>query len=507
MKKSSLTTAVLAGLAGVVGFAGSSNAVELNPDGTGQALIYPYYTVRAGQQTYISVVNSTDTTQSVKVRFLEGYASKEVLDFNVFLSPYDVWTGTVFKVSDVGLSGDGAAIGTTDNSCTIPNFAALPTVPGSTSLHYQPFTNLYYTNPSYDPDEGPSGLDRTNEGYVELIAMGEVTGAAADAVEHVQQSDENGLTVPGKGKPKCASFSLDDDSAPELNTLPPPGGLFGSGAVVNVGEGTFYTYNADAISGFTVTNLFTKSSALSPSLASANSGLAGATANVFDGGAVVSANFTRGADAVSAVFDSSAIMNEWLTGGGASVGTDWVVTFPTKRFYVNYQYVGAGPALDPFAEVVDENFDGASCVAVGLNIFDREEGFPGTIEQGPIFSPAPIIHTDVPSLCHEVNVISIAGGDDPASILGSEYENSDGGMGLALNVQPFGTSGWLKIDFVNNAGGEAHELTSDDGVTFNGLPVTGFQAVRYINGNAQPGKLSNYSGAFRHRAERDITQS
>ena len=37
--------AALAGL-GAVGAAGTANAVHVNPDGLGQALIYPYFTVR-----------------------------------------------------------------------------------------------------------------------------------------------------------------------------------------------------------------------------------------------------------------------------------------------------------------------------------------------------------------------------------------------------------------------------------------------------------------------------
>ena len=90
MKRNSLTTAVVAGIAGVAGFAGLANAVDLNPDGLGQVLIYPYYTVNKGQDTLFTVVNTTAIGKAVKVRFLEGYNSREVLDFNLFLSPHDL---------------------------------------------------------------------------------------------------------------------------------------------------------------------------------------------------------------------------------------------------------------------------------------------------------------------------------------------------------------------------------------------------------------------------------
>ena len=86
LKKKFLHAALLAGC----GAAASANAVHVNPDGLGQLLLYPYYTVRFGNVTAISIVNITSLTKAVKVRFLEGKNSREVFDFNLFLSPADV---------------------------------------------------------------------------------------------------------------------------------------------------------------------------------------------------------------------------------------------------------------------------------------------------------------------------------------------------------------------------------------------------------------------------------
>jgi hypothetical protein len=93
--------AALAGL-GVLGVVDSAQAVHINQDGLGQALVYPYYTVRQteGGNAYVtglSVVNTTASAKAVKVRFLEGKNSREVLDFNLFLSQYDVWTAAVVQ--------------------------------------------------------------------------------------------------------------------------------------------------------------------------------------------------------------------------------------------------------------------------------------------------------------------------------------------------------------------------------------------------------------------------
>jgi hypothetical protein len=57
---------------GALGAAGAAHAVNLNPDGLGQVLIYPYYTTRnddAGNafNSLLSVVNSTASVKAVKV--------------------------------------------------------------------------------------------------------------------------------------------------------------------------------------------------------------------------------------------------------------------------------------------------------------------------------------------------------------------------------------------------------------------------------------------------------
>src|SRR5512142_2923562 len=117
-KRKALFTAVLAGL----GAAGTAEAVYLNPNNTGQVLVYPYYTVQQSNggswNTYLSIVNTTSRVKAVKVRFLEGKTSAEVLDFNLFLSPNDVWTAAVIP-SDNTTTSPGAMV-TADRSCTAP---------------------------------------------------------------------------------------------------------------------------------------------------------------------------------------------------------------------------------------------------------------------------------------------------------------------------------------------------------------------------------------------------
>ncbi|HVV97603.1 MAG TPA: hypothetical protein VHC92_10735 [Rhodanobacteraceae bacterium] len=492
MKRNSLTTAVVAGIAGVAGFAGLANAVDLNPDGLGQVLIYPYYTVNKSQDTLFSVVNTTGIGKAVKVRFLEGYNSREVLDFNLFLSPHDVWTARVSQTDDIE-NGGGGAVFTSDKSCTSPTIPA----------EGQPFSTAGFDGSGADPDSGspipydggPTDLTRTREGYLELITMGDIpagTPLAAD-ITHQQNGQPDG-GVP----PDCSQGSLDND-APISVVAPTSGGLFGSGTIVNVGEGTFFGYTADAIDGFTELALYHGTESLQPSLQDANNPSlvtapgAIARAFVFINGQLLTADYDFGVDAVSAVLMSDTLYNEYFvdqTNFGAN--TDWIVTFPTKRFYVDDTLYSRAPAA-PFVEA----FDGESNVTVGITLYDREEGH--TTRTGG-FSPP--VGTRPSSLPYEVNVISFlptttAGA--PSGVLGSY---------LRPNITPYGIDGWLQLDLASGDGGHALPggVSPDIGdVTLNGLPATGYMGYNIINTNAQPGQLANYGGLFRHRANRSCS--
>jgi len=184
---------------------------------------------------------------------------------------------------------------------------------------------------------------------------------------------------------------------------------------------------------------------------------------------------------------------------GAS--SEWVVTFPTKRFYVDPAIVGTNPSsyIQPFEEVFGGGFSyglldpGVSCFGIGLQYWNREEAQPTT---GIVFSPPPI--TGGQSLCYEAQVItfnqnSVQPGGPDSAILGSD---------LASNVPTNYTSGWMDLQL----GGSAHVLrTSREGNVFTGLPVTGFLVTNYVNTNAAPGLLGNYSGLYRHRFSRNIS--
>ena len=167
MKKSTISLAVAATVA-------TSAAVHagqyVNPSKTGQVLLFPFYNADNGNATGIHLTNTTDSVKAVKVRFLEYKNSDAVLDFNLYMSPKDVFAFAVIPDAN----GDGAAIITGDSSCTVPTLGtaggdfpgtATENADGSTT-RVQPFSNYQY---AADAD---SSIERSLTGHVEVIEMG-----------------------------------------------------------------------------------------------------------------------------------------------------------------------------------------------------------------------------------------------------------------------------------------------------------------------------------------------
>ena len=459
-------------------FSTSALALHLNPRGLGQALIYPYYTVNKNQDTLVTVVNTSDLDKLVEVSFAEGYNGRLVYQTYLFLSAHDMWSARISQTATDG----GARVFTTDATCTYPEVS-----PGG-----EPFRSAAYSGGSvYPPDGGPTTVARTREGYVKMIAVADIRpdSATGRAIRHVQNGHPNG------GIPtQCVSvMSADQD------LIAPGGRLGGSASIVNVGEGTFFAYNAEAIEAFTGAVLVGGSRSTFDSFTMPNSPESrypsGAVADISVGGQnPITLDFPRSLDALNAVFMADAISNDYLVDSGLGANTDWVLTFPTKSFYVDKYYaVGATP---PFVEMFGQKTPGQSNVQFDLSIFDHEEGTTtNTCASGacPAYT-----------LPYEVNVLSFSAepsADQHSQVLGSA---------LATYVAPYGSSGWAQMNL--NPEREPHLLregttAAGTSVVLKGLPVVGFMVYNVINSNAQPGKLANYSGLFPHRATVSCTST
>ncbi len=395
MNRKNLTAAVLAGLAGAAGLAGTAQAVNLNPDGLGQVLIYPYYTANDGNNTLLSVVNTTHNAKAVKVRFLEGFNSREVLDFNLYLSAHDVWTAAIVK----GLGSPAASYETdtalliNDNSCTVPYLYEdrAMQLPDGTMAGVQPFLNLAFTGKN--ADGGPTSDARVQEGHFEMIEMGTIEPGSdtEDDITHAFNKDDEWL--PGDcdqlvdNWTKFASGSdgiwytesLENDGQAETDTLRNSGGLFGGAAVVNPQAGAMYSYDAKAIQGFDKTDdgIHYVPGTVFPSLNSGDQ----ETAWVFFGvpqNKAQDLTYDFGVDAVSAVFMHEFTMNEYTTADiPAEAATEWIVTFPTKNFYVDPLRLSAeeGTNWRPALTEGEKGDPLASC-----NLWEPGEKYPTYLE-------------------------------------------------------------------------------------------------------------------------------
>lgn len=171
MKKSKLCKALalataFSGLAGVGLYSSVVSAVNLPANGLGQSLVFPYYNARDNWQTTVNLIN-TDQSKLivVKLRFMEGYNSRDVLDFNVIMSPGDVFSGVI---EGGGANGVQFRRAPGDTTCT-----SSPIAPGGTL----PLNPIAYTGTN--TDTGPIDNDRLREGYMIAIVMGAVDVEAA----------------------------------------------------------------------------------------------------------------------------------------------------------------------------------------------------------------------------------------------------------------------------------------------------------------------------------------
>jgi len=481
--------AALAGV-GALGVTGAADAVNVNPNGLGQVLIYPYYTVNSdaagnAYNSLLSVVNTTNSAKAVKVRFLEGKNSREVLDFNVFLSKYDVWTAAIIPSA----SGGGRVV-SFDKSCSIPSNTFLAAGVD--------FVNFAYTGSN--DDKGGAGLDRTKEGYVEIIEMATYPTFTCTSIQVTHVS----------GVPfDCPGLS---DAGAAADSRSASGGLFGGMSLINVAAGGDFTEDAVALQRFNGGPLYQPAGDVHPDLSQSSPKISVVfaadlhkTFHKKDLGVYISNWPTPtyfAADPVSAVLMHERVMNEYVLDAGTKSGTDWVLTFPTKRFYV---LPGTGAALKLFQR--NFNQTAGSCDDVTLNIYDREEKTTTT----PVtFSPPP--PTPGTSICWEANIITF----NNSNVLASKNFS---------NINTGNQNGWLKLGFVRTTSATYHTLGNQTNTThvggggilcsggtcvssgltktYLGLPVIGFASQSFHNGVLVVGGvnvLASYGGDFVQKA-------
>jgi len=499
MKKSMLAMSVAAAIGGL-GFAGSALAivnlggqgatagatmVRSAGSGVGHQLLFPYFSTQGDNATLLSIVNTDTVGKVVKVRFRGAGNSDDLLDFQVLMSPGDVWTAAVSQDATTGVS----KLTTQDNTCTVGLVTGL-----ASTLRV-------------DPEK--DGANETREGYVEVINMADiVTGSDLyNTIKH----DANGVA-------ECDAEVIDDllgtDVADEAEALTrgmtnPTSGLFGDWILLNQANTAAWSGAATALVAVDANNLLAAGNVVfwpqkfgpvsnvedysaDPLFAGSSPIVEAQQYDLPDLSTPYVASVTtpaEQADLASSTMAVRTLANQFVTNESIAAVTDWVFSQPTRRYSVAVDYDGTGSAIyrddgttlgSIYFNTANTSYiaserqvclDTTSAPSIGTQ-FDREERTPVTAPTDFVQSPNVPGEVETVLLCGETSVYSInAESRTEASALNASVARGNYIMDY--------TDGWA-------AWGMGNDST--------GVPVLGSAFIRAANGTV------NYGFAYPHRS-------
>ncbi|MDH4448888.1 MAG: cell surface protein [Acidovorax sp.] len=508
--------------------------------GVGHALVVPYYNAQNGNMTVLHVTNTDQTNgKLVKVRFRSASNSDDVLDFQVFMSPGDVWTAAVLA------GADGVAnIVTADNTCTVPAL---------TKNVAQPFVQTRL--PAYATADAKANL--TREGYVEIFNMADITNVTAwtaDGTASATGTVRSPLFTATKhvgGVAPCsvagsaartlvdtvATTSFTDEAVAARRGLQTPtSGLMGDWYIINVPQTTTFSGAASAIqlTGgtargnfvhfpqldtaavavtadantltadplFRTTQVFTNANAApttSPALALLNFDLPDMS-TPFYAAPAAAAPLTQAA-ALQTALNVTSITNQYANDASISAKTDWVFSMPTRRYNVAANYAaGATQALATASAQYRLFSDFGAVGHAGDMFYPAQAGAP--LEAGNTSIDAagnicviadsqrffdreettggttPVFSPGTGTsvqFCGEVSVLAFR--DTGTSVLGASVARRTVTTGTYEN-------GWGVLN-TNNGG--------------KGLPILGASFIKLENPSASAGKSGTYGITWPHR--------
>ena len=498
----------------------NANAFELSNGGVGHNLIVPYFTAQDGNMTVLHLTNTdVKNGKAVKVRFRGAANSDDILDFQVLLSPGDVWTGAVTA------GADGVAqLTTADGTCTVPTL---------TKGVAQSFDTRRLQGSLSAADKAAG----TREGYVEIFNMADIPdldvygspagkSALFKAIKHVG------------GVAPCTASVIDtallktdytEPTAAAAGFATPTTGLMGDWYIINVAKTTTFSGGATALTAVSAPGvagrgnfvLFPQLSASvgSPDAFTADPALRTVTGNASttkDAAGVVgalpagytlpvveaayydlpdlstpylvpantpitAAGAATQAELLTKQLSVKSITNQYANDASITAKTDWVFSMPTRRYSVAMDYRATTPVrvftpgivngATAFFYTGNTAVDaGKICVnSNGQSFFDREET---TKSSGAVFSPGSV---DKTRFCGETSVLSFA--DAGTSVLGATVARQDTGSSAYVN-------GWSVISTANGGAG---------------LPILGSSFIKLTNPQASAGMSGTYGITWPHR--------
>ncbi len=540
MKKSILSLAVAGAF---VAAAGTANAtLELQDDGIGHILLVPYFTTQNGNSTLLNIVNTDMVNgKAVKIRFRGGRDSDDIFDFQLFLSPGDVWTANISQSS-----GGASQLNTSDLSCTLPAASVLNSTPFVTGrLSTTDAANGIGTREGYieifNMADIPSGTTTTNPVYATTKHTS--TGGAPTCLSTVLETIETTYTtlaVPGGPIQRA-------ENATATALTSPSTGLMANYTIINVPNTTVFTGAATAIEATTATRIVYSQQTSTAVAAVVPSTAYPGIASTFDGVLltpgfataeydfpdlstpyeIATASAGAQAYALSSPLAHTSIMNEFLLETAISAKTDWLVSMPTRRYLVagrgnvatgvsaattGFYAPTAGhttalantlAATDVCANETTALYGSCTYAGDGTSAKEGAQGFFRGVtayaadgrsscvsignytitnreEVSNVTSNvvvSPNVVTSV-ALCGEVNILSL-----------NNLTSNTGAVGANLVVAGLNVpyqSGWAAVNL--NATGHT-----------GGLPVIGQAFVKAVNPAVSAGVSGNFGGAWAHR--------
>lgn len=488
-------------------------AVAVDESGTSaQVLIFPYYNVNNNFQTTFEIRNSKNDYKAVKLRFRESKYSNDVLDFGIYMSPYDVFTLALVKDAD-----GKARMLTTDRTCTHPVIPSQGVqLKGDFYTHTNDVTTL--------------------EGYLEVIEMGVVedgkplgaNNTMYEGIKHIPAgangfvpkdcsvvstawktgyftqggayADVANFTIAGKTLAGFYSNELPDNPTPGIpdHIFAPTGGLSGYAVLIDIAQGSAYEIQPVALRNYQHTHAqhylsYDPDFQLLPSFASGNDTTSVIARDDGKGSVVNNWSFVQ-ADwglsdpfvapdgyipsginpfPIADVLAATGVQNDYFTNTFFTGATDWILSFPMRKhgIFNNYRFGGntnlvpatpttpqiaAIPRFSPLSPAFSQD------VKFNLELRNREE--QSFLQRSEV-------------LDKEVNVLSFVNANNPSvrTVTGSTFAKQiivdnafNEGFGQLYFDGPYslaalGNNGWLKnLANVNTIG----------------VPVVGFALIR-----------------------------
>ncbi|MFK8046792.1 MAG: hypothetical protein AB8B81_00020 [Halioglobus sp.] len=491
-KQIGLVTAIAAVTAGYTSVAGAQ-AVR-STGNLGDLGVIPYYSVQDDWATGVHIINTSSSTQVVKLRLRRASDSADALDFNLIMSPNDEWTGSLDN------STGNTIFTTQDTTCTAPLRAdgqfPMPAI----------FAN------------------GAEEGYIEVISMGQPTSEGAPialAAKHAAgvpadcAGVESNFFANGSAVAPISNGNVNNALTHQTSGAGAAAGYAAGGATCLTAAGGVITAADSTLAGFCQNNFVpSDANALKVSyflrdagtgiefggnavhvsgfnstgaawMTNQETGLFSGDAQGFDypdldGGPWIGAAPAGDSATLRGLYDglratnllgSPTVLNDWSIATARNVSTDWVVTFPGQYTMLDYWvWVSQGFSTDTCGQVAIAATSQPAVplcdfrdipVTADLTLYDREEGVITPASGSLVISPAPPGVTNTLLLPNEVNVVEWTDGAN-TPVLGSAYATT-------VDASVLGDFGWASLAVSSKAGTQA--VCDFDLVTSNSNPA------------------------------------